>query len=133
MDLRARIKEAREAKGLKQKEMAEILKIDPSQYSKIERGIIQPTIQQLMDIGVYCEKSLDWLVYGKEVDSNISEPQLESAVDWHQKYQQLEENLILLRENNTLKDEIIKELRSKVDRSGQHDPLVVKPLPQLKK
>ena len=50
MDLGECIKKARETKGLSQKEVALVAKIDPSNYSKIESGKIDPAFSSVVKI-----------------------------------------------------------------------------------
>ena len=53
MSISQRIKELLVAKNLSQKEMAIILKVDASQFSKIISGKLQPTLVQLMEISSF--------------------------------------------------------------------------------
>jgi transcriptional regulator with XRE-family HTH domain len=77
MSISLRIKELRKSKNLTQKDFSTIIKVDNSQFSKIESGKLQPTIQQIMDISSNFEVSLDWLCFGErndfEITSNKSE------------------------------------------------------------
>lgn len=81
MEIGKRIKEAREFKGLKSKDFAAILKIDSSQYSKIENGKLLPTLTQIIDIGNYLEMSLDWLILGKKVNEPAKEFSLQESYE----------------------------------------------------
>jgi transcriptional regulator with XRE-family HTH domain len=59
-----RIKLAREEAGLSQKEVAEKINVDTSQYSKIERGLIKPTIEQIMRLCPTLNITYRWLIEG---------------------------------------------------------------------
>lgn len=65
MSISLRIKELIIEKKLSQKELADVLLIDTSQFSKIVNGKLQPTLSQLMEISSFLKVSLDWLCYGK--------------------------------------------------------------------
>ena len=62
------IKEKRKEKGYTQEKMAELLNISYSNYSKIENGIVTPTLERLVDISQLLGVSLDYLVYGQGND-----------------------------------------------------------------
>ncbi len=68
MDIYIRIKELREKKKLTQKAISALIKIDSSQYSKIELGKLQPTLTQIMAISSFFEVSMDWLCFGKRLE-----------------------------------------------------------------
>ena len=59
------IKQKRKEKGYTQEKMAELLNISYSNYSKIENGIVTPTLERLIDISQLLGVSLDYLVFGK--------------------------------------------------------------------
>lgn len=50
MDLGDKIKNAREDMGLLQTDMAQLIPMNQSNYSKIERGVQEPSIEQLRRI-----------------------------------------------------------------------------------
>ncbi len=64
MTISLRIKELRKSKNITQKDFSSTIKVDNSQFSKIESGKVQPTIQQLMDISSNYGVSMDWLCFG---------------------------------------------------------------------
>lgn len=64
MSISLRIKELRKENKVSQKEFASSIGIDDSQLSKIERGILQPTINQIMEISSVYKTSTDWLLTG---------------------------------------------------------------------
>lgn len=58
----ARIRDLREDKNLKQKDLAAYLAIDQSTYSDYENGRINVPIEQLIKIADYYDVSLDYIV-----------------------------------------------------------------------
>lgn len=66
MSIGLRIKELRKDKKLTQKAVSEVINVDVSQFSKIERGILKPTLEHLMELSSNFNISLDWLVLGME-------------------------------------------------------------------
>lgn len=99
MSLGERIKQARIAKGLKQKEFALLLKIDNSQYSKIERDKLLPTLNQLIDIVKTLEVTFEWLINGATLAHNVHSIENQKKI---------ESNLDLALQNIKLQEEIIK-------------------------
>ena len=74
MSIQLRIKELRENHNLSKKDYAFIIKVDNSQYSKIEQGKLTPTIQHIMEICSNFNINADWLLTGKgEMMKSISE------------------------------------------------------------
>lgn len=69
MSISLRIKELRKKNNISQKEFAASIGIDDSQLSKIERGILQPTINQIMEISSIYQTSTDWLLLGNKSES----------------------------------------------------------------
>jgi len=65
MSISLRIKELMRIKKLSQKELAAVLMIDTSQFSKIVNGKLQPTLSQLMELSSFSNISLDWICFGK--------------------------------------------------------------------
>lgn len=57
-----RIKEIREDRDIKQKEIAEILQTDQSYYSKYERGLHPMTADQIIILCEYYNLSADYLL-----------------------------------------------------------------------
>lgn len=95
MSLGKRIKEAREKKKLRQNVLAGILKMDASQYSKIESDKLMPTFLQIIAISTELEVSLDWLAFGKQ------------RIDEENSLEVLEEKFLLAKQNIALQNEII--------------------------
>lgn len=71
MSIQLRIKELRESAKMTQKEFSQVIGVDNSQYSKIEQGKIQPTIQQIMEISSNFNVTTDWLLTGKKSKGDI--------------------------------------------------------------
>lgn len=57
-----RVKELRTAKGLTQKQAAEIFGVGARHWQKYEAGEIYPTVEGLIALADYFEVSLDYLV-----------------------------------------------------------------------
>lgn len=117
MDIYIRIKELREEKKLTQKVVSALIKIDSSQYSKIELGKLQPTLTQIMAISSFFEVSIDWLCFGKgsmlkttekSLDYNetnykeLAISRLETIESNHKMICLLEDKIVAL--NNTIAD-----------------------------
>lgn len=62
MDFGKKLKEIRQRYNMNQLQFAEKLSIDSSQYSKIERGVILPTLSQIMDIISIFNINAAWLL-----------------------------------------------------------------------
>ncbi len=58
-----RLKEIREEKGLKQKDIAKILNITQVQYSRYETGMRLMPIDKLSRLAEYYNTSIDYLLY----------------------------------------------------------------------
>lgn len=63
-DLSNRLKTLRVNKGLKQKDIAQILNITSSAYGFYEQGKRTPTLDVLITLSKYYKISLDWLITG---------------------------------------------------------------------
>jgi DNA-binding XRE family transcriptional regulator len=62
----ARIKEAREWKGLTQVHMAQQLQVARQTYLDLETGKTEPKVRLLSEISEITERPLTWFVYGDE-------------------------------------------------------------------
>lgn len=71
MTIGSRIKHAREAKGFTQKQFAEVLGLDSSQLSKIERNMLLPTLTQVMEIGSKLDYSMDYIILGRNENADV--------------------------------------------------------------
>jgi transcriptional regulator with XRE-family HTH domain len=65
MSISLRIKELRQVKKMTGKDFATSINMDNSQYSKIEKGRLTPTIKNLMEIYSRYNASIDWLLTGE--------------------------------------------------------------------
>lgn len=79
MSISLRIKDLRKDKKLTQKEFSDIIGVDNSQLSKIERGQLHPTIEQIMEISSNFNISTDYLIKGIEQSNinSVNEPSIE--------------------------------------------------------
>jgi len=66
-----RIKKAREARGLKQKNLAGILGMNRSNISRMESGNVMPKIGTLLKIKDTLHVSIDWLLTGQGVMESL--------------------------------------------------------------
>lgn len=65
-NLSDRLKTLRTEKGIKQKDVANILGITTSAYGFYEQGKRTPTIEVLLSLSQYYKVSLDWLISGSD-------------------------------------------------------------------
>lgn len=56
------IKNLREEKGLTQQKVANYLKIDRSNYSKYERGKLEPNVEMIVSLAKFYDVSADYLL-----------------------------------------------------------------------
>lgn len=56
------IKNLREEKGLTQQKVANFLKIDRSNYSKYERGKLEPNVEMIVSLAKFYDVSADYLL-----------------------------------------------------------------------
>ncbi len=66
-----RLKKAREARGLKQKDLAVILGMNRSNISRMESGNVMPKIDTLLKIKETLHISIDWLLTGQSVMESL--------------------------------------------------------------
>ncbi|MBB5334604.1 helix-turn-helix domain-containing protein [Chryseobacterium koreense] len=133
MTIGNRIKEARELVKLSQKEVANRLEMDPSQFSKIEKGKVMPTLLQIVEISKILKRSLDWLVTGEAPEAE------EQPIDYKNLYELAKQNNVLLSQVIDLKDQLEKlkseniSLQNKRSEAQNAYSLVAEPIPELKK
>jgi len=65
-EIGANIKTLRLAKGLQQKEVANMTGVSVSQYGRIENGLTKSSIVILLKVAQTLEVSLDMLIYGEK-------------------------------------------------------------------
>ncbi|WP_447951302.1 helix-turn-helix domain-containing protein [Chryseobacterium koreense] len=133
MTIGNRIKEARELVKLSQKEVANRLEMDPSQFSKIEKGKVMPTLLQIVELSKILKRSLDWLVTGEAPEAE------EQSLDYKKLYELAKQNNVLLSQVIDLKDQIEKlkldniRLQNKRSEAQNAYSLVAEPTPELTK
>jgi len=116
MDINLRIKELRLSNGLTQKEFSNIIKVDSSQFSKIELGKLSPTVVQLMEISSYFKVTIDWLCFGeKDNFTTNSEVKFQYLHDNVEPESNFDEIIKLLRSSLKDKDMIIEGLEFKIN------------------
>jgi len=75
-----RIKQIRTALGIKQVELAKVLKMNPSAVSKIESGRTNPSLETLSELGKIYNINLHWLITGTgEMFNTIAETESQSG------------------------------------------------------
>lgn len=72
MELGKNLKKHREKNQMTQKEIAEILNVEPATISKYESGILEPKIESLKKLSKTFETSIDELLKDEEDDVDIS-------------------------------------------------------------
>ena len=137
MIIGSRIKEARESLGMSQKELAETLGIDASQFSKIERGKVMPTMLQMIEIAKTLSQSLDWFVNNGPITEE--KPTIVSEVNFKEQYEWAKQNIELLHTIQELKDKNHRleiennNLQNKRRPTHETYPMVAEPMPELDK
>lgn len=118
MGIGLRIKELRKEKKLSQKALSEQIKVDSSQFSKIEQEKSHPTIKQLMELSSIFEKSLDWLITGKEYE--IQQKPLTGVAEELTKYgnEFLEYKLSSMQNELLIKDKLIASYEQQLNIQG---------------
>ena len=96
-----RLKELRQEKGLTQKELATIVKLNQTAIGKYERGDLEPNFDTLKQFADFFDVSIDYLV-GREDDFGVVRKESTSDKD-------AEELLSLYRELMPATQEAIKE------------------------
>lgn len=81
MEIKDRLKAARQHAGLTQSELAKLAKVDQSVVSNIERGIASSS-KKLPQMASICGVSVDWLTLGKgEMLAIVSAPLIEKSIN----------------------------------------------------
>ncbi|GEM_PF-719381 len=120
-----RIKNLRISQDLKQKDIAELLEMDPSQYSKIENGKLLPTLLQVMQISKMLNESIDYIVSGKKSEKDPSAYQEINVA--------LKDQIELLKENKKLLENEINTLKSNRTENKTYNPYASESKPKLEK
>jgi transcriptional regulator with XRE-family HTH domain len=87
-DVGERIKKAREARGLKQKNLADILGMNRSNISRMESGYVMPKIDTLLKIKDTLHISIDWLLTGQGVMESLG-----TFGEYHEDIREMLENM----------------------------------------
>ncbi|OBS12572.1 hypothetical protein ATE49_04950 [Elizabethkingia miricola] len=120
-----RIKDLRLSKDLKQKDIAEILEMDPSQYSKIESSKLMPTLLQVMQISKILNESIDYIVSGRKSEK---EPSVYQEINVA-----LKDQIELLKENKKLLENEINTLKSSRSENKTYRPYTSESKSELEK
>lgn len=76
----ARLKECREAAGMTQEELAELLHINMDYEGKLENGKRNPSVELCSQMAAVLTVSLDHLLLGKEVPTNGLKRMVQNAI-----------------------------------------------------
>lgn len=76
-----RLIQLREAKGLKQKEMAQILNINQGNYCRYEKGTLTPTVDTLIEMSKYYNVSIDYIL-GLDKSKGDVKKQLDMIIEY---------------------------------------------------
>lgn len=79
IEIGKRIQKLRKEKGLTQKELAERLNISLRYLQKLESGERSGSIEALVEISLFFQVSLDYIIFGKMRNTEIRLPLLEVA------------------------------------------------------
>ncbi|TAF97114.1 MAG: helix-turn-helix domain-containing protein [Cytophagia bacterium] len=116
-DIYNNIKAVRASKGLTQNVMAEKLNMTQSNYTKLERGLTQITIERLEEIAVVFEMSI-WSIVNYDGDVTIEKSDIES---WRNEVLRLQTKLEKLqKENDELNEDYYKESWDKNNTEERH-------------
>lgn len=75
-----RLKQLRKAKGLTQEQLSEQLNISVGYLGRLESGQYGESIDLLIDISTTFGVSLDYLIFGKPSDKNITKQKLQNVI-----------------------------------------------------
>jgi len=91
MSITENIREIREQKGLRQKEVYTFLEIGKSVYSKIENGGREPTVQELVKLSQLFDMTVDQIInYEGDIPSEVSLED-KSAAEQNRLFNELDE------------------------------------------
>lgn len=76
-----RLTQLREAKGLKQKEVAKILNVNQGNYSRYEKGTLTPTTDTLIEVSKLYNVSIDYIL-GLDKSSGDLKQQLDLIIEY---------------------------------------------------
>lgn len=121
-----RIRDLRSNTRLNQSDLARLLNVDQSQYSKIENNKLLPTLSQVVNISKILQQSLDTIILGAEKSSSHTENYLEM-------YQLAKEQVELLKENKQMLMDELERMKRYERKDHQFNPLVAEPKSKLEK
>lgn len=120
-----RIKNLRTSRDLKQKDIALLLDMDPSQYSKIESCKLMPTLSQIIQLSKILNESIDYIISGSKIENESSMyKEINSA---------LKDQIELLKENKKFLENEINTLKSNRTENKTYNPYVSESKPKLEK
>ena len=76
----ARIQELRKSKGYTQEALAEAIDIDAKRISKIERGVISASYNDMILFSEFFGVTLDYLILGKRQDVDALKKRVQDAI-----------------------------------------------------
>jgi transcriptional regulator with XRE-family HTH domain len=76
----ARIQELRKSKGYTQEALAEAIDIDAKRISKIERGVISASYNDMILFSEFFGVTLDYLIIGKRQDVDALKKKVQDAI-----------------------------------------------------
>lgn len=120
-----RIKSIRNKTDLKQIDLVRLLNIDQSQFSKIENDKLLPTLLQCIDLSKILNRSLDFIVLGKEENN--------SETHYKEMYNLAKEQIELLKENKQMLQTELNNIKSYQIPSHETNSLIAEPQPKLKR
>ena len=82
IDCGSRVKRVRKALGYTREEVANKLNISASHYGKFECGKTLPSIDVLIEIAALLHLSLDFMLLGKEPNSEILRHKVHSIIEF---------------------------------------------------
>ena len=76
-----RIKKLRKQKGLTQEQLADKLNISTSNLGKLERGLQGLSIDLLIELSIFFDVSLDYILLGREMQTDALKRQIHSMLE----------------------------------------------------
>ena len=69
-----RMREVRKKNNLTQQNIADVLGLSRSVYSRVEVNSYTPNLDHVIAFGIHFQIDLNWLVFGKEAKAKVAEP-----------------------------------------------------------
>lgn len=79
-----RIQQFRQEKGLSQEQLAEKLNVSQNTIAKIECGLRRPSIDFLIELSVFFDTSMNYLVLGvhpEDVEKEVAKKEIDEAIE----------------------------------------------------